>query len=682
VTSAAGLLAAPLVFATAVTGAPRATSLGLAATQRITVDVRGPVALVEVTRALPPEGPGGAERVLDVALPDHAALVDLALDDAGAWRSVEAKDPSRAVKDYRDRLEERGVTPRREPFDDATTYRLRVSAGAAADVEARYRFVVPCETIEGRPRLRFPASAERMPAAADVAVTGADGGDVVIAGAKASGARTARGHASTRGAWEISWAPRVATRGAARLDGGVAFAKVSATETLVAVSAEARALAPREPPGGVLLLLDRSSSVGLPGLAAERDLAGRLLEALPPSTRFDALLFDRRVARLFPMSRPATREALGALDGEMVPDRLRNGTDLPGALHEAGELLRREASAFAPRAWLAIVTDGALPEGQDGAALTRALGAVPGVEVTVAVWVVRPKGDDDAPASAVRALRALAASHGGVVRALAPDELDEGLPSSLAAIARGGDVADVRVTLGGRVHALADRLAPGEGVARTLRLAALGDGPVEIQGTAGDGPAHVRLHPRGVDARWLRALAGETFGTRLLATERLVALVEHGPQVIQASDAVHGSLDRTVVRNTLALAFMPRARACYLNRTAATPALRDLAGRVRLAIDLTRGEVGDVVVQSSTLNHPGIEACLREGAFALEVPRTLRSDSPSTAVLNLVFRPRTPEKAATPEEAALGEQIDLVIERAELPTDEPPPVDRSMIPTR
>jgi hypothetical protein len=141
-----------------------------------------------------------------------------------------------------------------------------------------------------------------------------------------------------------------------------------------------------------------------------------------------------------------------------------------------------------------------------------------------------------------------------------------------------------------------------------------------------------------------------------------------------------------VVRNTLSLAFMPRARACYLSRTAATPAQRDLAGRVRLAIDLTRGEVADVVVQSSTLNHPGIEGCLRDGAFALEVPRTLRSDAPSTAVLNLVFRPRTPEKAESAAEAALGEQIDLVIEEARRadppPAEESPAADRSMIPTR
>ena len=116
------------------------------------------------------------------------------------------------------------------------------------------------------------------------------------------------------------------------------------------------------------------------------------------------------------------------------------------------------------------------------------------------------------------------------------------------------------------------------------------------------------------------------------------------------------------VRNTLALAFTPRARACYLARSGATAASRDLSGRVRLSIDFARGEVGDVAVLASTLHNPVIEACLRDGAFAIEVPRALRSDAPVTAILNLVFRPRTPERPETPEDAALGAQIDLVIE--------------------
>jgi hypothetical protein len=127
-------------------------------------------------------------------------------------------------------------------------------------------------------------------------------------------------------------------------------------------------------------------------------------------------------------------------------------------------------------------------------------------------------------------------------------------------------------------------------------------------------------------------------------------------------DTVKGSMDRMMIRNVLSLAYMPRARACYLNRTAATAALRDLSGKVRLAIDLVRGEVDRATIESSTLGNADIERCLTESAFEIEVPRATRSDAPVTAVLNMVFRPRTPDKKADVDLGAVGDQIDLVIE--------------------
>jgi hypothetical protein len=500
------------------------------------------------------------------------------------------------------------------------------------------------------------------------------------------GRATATGKASTRAGWEVTWGPRAAAARASapRLGGSVALAKVSPTETLVAVSADARGRPIVAPPPNVLLLVDRSRSVGLPGLSAERDLARKLLEALPPATRFDTLFFDRATKRLFPMSRPATREAIGALDAEMVPDRMRNGTDLAGALREAGALLAREASAFAPRTLLAIVTDGALPDGTDGAALAKALGGPAGVSLTVAVWIVRGKDEDAAPAAATRALRELAARHDGVVREVRANEIGESIAPVLAALERGGDVSDVRLVAGGGERALADHLAPGEGRARVLRLALPPRGALEVTGSAHGARVRAALRPVTVDAGSLRALATDQRETRALAADDLVVLVEPGPLQVEPVAQRPFGTDRMVVRNTLSLAYMPRARACYLNRTAATAALRDLEGRVSLAIDLTRGEVSDAVIKSSTLNHPGIEACLRDGAFAVEVPRSV-SDASVTAVLNMVFRPRTPEKKAAGDDG-LGAQIDLVIEelhRAEAAAaPEPPAPDRSMIPTR
>jgi von Willebrand factor type A domain len=660
---------------------------------RIAVDVRGPIALVQVTRALGPtdDGAGPGELLLDVALPERAALVDLEVSDGGHWRTAEPIDAGRGRDLYLEAVRDRGLQAAREPFDDSAVYRIRVARDggrAATPVMLRYRFSVIADYADGRQRLRFPAAPERTPAPAEVTVALSGAADVDIAGVRtalgaADGRASAAGRASTRSGWEISWATRgpAAPGEAPSLEAAAATAALSPTESAVAFAVHGRPGRPTAAPPALLLLIDRSSSVGLPGLSAERDLARRLLEALPPATRFDALFFDRATKRLFPMSRPATREAMAALEGEMVPDRLRNGTDLPGALREAAALLRREASAFAPRTLLAIVTDGALPDDQDGAALDRALGTVAGLNVSVAAFAVRAVDDAPVAPGARQALRALAGARGGVLRELRANEIDEAVPAALATLGRGGDVARVRLEAAGEERALADGLAPGEGLAGVTRVAARPASAVSgVAGVVRGQRTHVALRPLPVDPGWLRPHLTGARPTRLATTPALVALVE--PVLHPAEPApearVTGTMDRMVVRNILSLAYMPRARACYLNRTGATPALRDLSGRVRLAIELVRGEVAAAAIESSTLNHPEVEGCLREGAFAVEVPRALHNDAPVTAILNLVFRPRTPEKKRDAD-SVLSDEIDLVIEemhraeRAASPPPVPPP---------
>jgi len=69
-----------------------AASPPLPGPQRIAVDARGPLALVEVTRAVLPEraeGAGGNEALLDLALPEGAALVSVEVRDGARWRSVD-----------------------------------------------------------------------------------------------------------------------------------------------------------------------------------------------------------------------------------------------------------------------------------------------------------------------------------------------------------------------------------------------------------------------------------------------------------------------------------------------------------------------------------------------------------------------------------------------------------------
>ncbi|HEY4394069.1 MAG TPA: vWA domain-containing protein, partial [Polyangia bacterium] len=294
-----------------------------APTQKITIDARGPVALVEVTRTVAPEPAergGGTEGIYDIALPDAGALVSVEVRDGGRWRTVTptADGAARAAELYRAESASRGVTPASEPYDDSATHRVRLLRGAGHGADPftiRCRYTVLPEAAAGRVRLRFPAATERFPVAAEVALQAGDATDVEIAGVAVPVAARgpAVGRASTRGAWEISWAPRDNhAAGAPALEARVATAAVSPGESALGFLVR-HPLAPQAPPpGSVLFLVDRSRSVGLPGLSAERDLVRAFIETLPPSTRFDALFFDRGTKRLFPMGRPATREAIEA----------------------------------------------------------------------------------------------------------------------------------------------------------------------------------------------------------------------------------------------------------------------------------------------------------------------------------------------------------------------------------
>ena len=648
------------------------------ASQRIAIDARGPVALVEVTRTVTPDaaeagGGHGNEALLDLALPDGSALTSVEVRDGGRWRAVApaAGGAARAAEVYRAQSAARGVTPASESFDENATHRLRLlrSAGhGTAAFTVRYRFAVLPLAANGRLLVRFPAALERLPPATEVILRLRGASDADIAGVRTNlgpSAGAAAGRVSTRAAWEAAWTPREPTtaRVAPPLEARLALAPLSSEQTALAFLLRRRVSEPTATPESVLFVVDRSRSVGLPGLSAERDLVRAIIEALPPSTRFDALFFDRDTKRLFPMSRPATREAIEGFETEMVPDRLRNGTDLPGALRDAGALLRREATTFGPRTLLVLVTDGALGDDLDGAALDKALGS--GLDLSLAALTIRPVEDEPIGARARDALRALAAARGGVARELRANEIGDAVPAVLADLQRGGDLGTIRVIADGTERRLSEGLAPGGVVAGVIALQGRPPRAVRVEAVARGQRVSVTPASASLSPDWLRPWIARAPSepTRLLSAPSLVALVEPVPHASGAAEAVvKGSMDRMVVRNVLSLAYMPRARACYLNRTAATPALRDLAGKVRLAIDLVRGEVDRATIESSTLASPDIERCLQQSAFEIEVPRAARSDAPVTAVLNMVFRPRTPDKKADVDLGAVGDQIDLVIE--------------------
>ena len=131
---------------------------------------------------------------------------------------------------------------------------------------------------------------------------------------------------------------------------------------------------------------------------------------------------------------------------------------------------------------------------------------------------------------------------------------------------------------------------------------------------------------------------------------------------------VRGRMDPTVLKNALALAFLPRARACYLSRRVAKAGDVYLHGRLKLQLDLERGELLDAVVRQSTLDNPAIEECVRRAAWAVAYPRPEHRDAPTIANVNLVFAPRTPP-ASPPDASATDREIELIVGPLVFPED-------------
>jgi len=271
----------------------------------------------------------------------------------------------------------------------------------------------------------------------------------------------------------------------------------------------------------------------------------------------------------------------------------------------------------------------------------------------------------------------LPAHFGGVLRTIDPNDLRGAVGEVVGAARRGGDLFAVSVGAGGRrVEAFA-AVPPGSGQTHVFRVP--GSGAATLSGRrAGDAFA-VPLAAAQVPPSTLAPQLGHVAGAWLGTDARLAAWVETatGPPPL-LEDIPRGQMDRAVVRNSLSLAYMPRARACYLNRSVHGADDFQLRGRLRLELHLERGEMVDAVVRQSTLRRPEIEACLREAAFGVEIPRPLHRDAPVVAALNLIFQPRTPPPGSQ-DASALSREIDLVLGPVSFPSDgrdlleDPPP---------
>lgn len=629
----------------------------------VRIELAGVLARVKVERTLLPAqlraGPGSATAIFDVALPDEALDVNFLLrpwspkaprrfkssreargHDQDAWLPLEERQAAEAPPHA-------AVKAQADPGA-----RLRLFIEGARDAEAwelQYEYTVPLSCEQGAWTLTMPGAVDLAPLAAAVEVWMKPPAGVHVQGLSIAGrptpSRTAKpfavGEAPARAAWQVRLTVLEGGVGASVLSGVVQTGM--GTPRHHTGLCRSRADAPATWPDAVVLAVDVSRSVGEAGLSLQRRYARAFLTALPAGTRWNAIFFDRRARALFPIFRLPTNESLAALDEALVPSVLQNGTEPVLALDLAAERLRQqqvealEADAALKTAWLVMLTDGSVAERRLAAPEARLPSPAPWA--TAATVLLRPEGDQRPDAFARATYQRLLQTYGGIFRTADGAGLAEGAASDVADIARGGDWL-AWPPLPGQA---ATAVPPGQGrvwvtsvPSRALKLTARG--------------RDITVHPRRwrlrTTAKTSKALAMDPGAPREWVAPAGVRVGLWPLPRPTAEGASAGELDRSVLKNALALAFLPRARACYLNRSASSSAARDLRGRVRLVLEIERGEVLGASLAESTLEEAGIEACLEEAAYQVIIPRPVGRDAAVQAVLNLVFRPATTAEPA------------------------------------
>jgi len=659
---------------------------------RVDIRIAGPLAMVEVWRTVEATSHTVDNKqqgtFFDLALPPGAALVDWEIIDGAARSRLTAQSPVQVSAGLAAALKIRRFSLPTVAMDESAAYRVHLTPlidGEKAVLHYRYSALASC-TSDGLV-LAMPESLESNPVDADVAVTfehmpdGLTVGEVTLAGRPAEMTKSrpglAHGTAPPR-AWELGWhydhrnqSSGVQLFAAAAKVPGIDSSKGRPRKLvgreLAILACRSSATLVQESPQRLLFLVDRSRSMGPGGVSAERALASALVEALPPSVPFSAIAFGAEATPVFRAFRIPTREAVESFAGPIDPNRLENGTDVAAALRRARALMEADTGDEAKRTWLVLLTDGALPSAQTAEAMHKAFGSSPHSKILV--LLVRQSGDEDVPRESVSAYTRFAANYGGLVRVIASGSVVDAARAVITGMASGGDLLDVHA---GAIK-LADVLSPGQGAGRTFAsitsTAGLERGRVTVRARGLDREIRVDATPVPLAREWLDRLAAERSDKPLAwaGASAGMAIAVLPPQSMApkpADGVVRGRMDPVVLRNALSLAFLPRARACYLSRRVAKAGDATLRGRMKLELTLERGELHEAVVRSSTLGKPDIEDCVRAAAWAVEFPRPEHRDALTTANLNLVFQPHTPEETppdASADASAIAREIDLIL---------------------
>lgn len=416
-------------------------------------------------------------------------------------------------------------------------------------------------------------------------------------------------------------------------------------------------------PKHVIFLIDHSKSTAN---AVDDDvlaMADGLLDALPSSTTFDAIAFNRAVTPLFAdrasFPRAGSNKDRLALRQAVTSHARGQGTDLQLALAEAA----RRAKEGRGRTLIVIATDGMFPSSISPTDVARAFEVALGgrKDRPEVVFVIDEPMLQRSGLPIEHAATKVAASMGARISLESINQLHGANARTLLATPR--VLGNLQVELPEGVQ-LDDPIPAGlvGGSFVMLRGHYTGKAPRSLRVSGTFGPRQVSrkvrpaaaVHPSEAFTATTRSPIDEAQREGFSAPPWYLARwdKEARASIAQAGrfgrNKRRGYLDQKVFRHYLTTRVLPRARACYNDALTRHP---ELAGRVVLEIEVGKGEVMMARVSESDLDPKDakLDPCLAEAAWRLDAPAGVRDRQ--------IYRLRYPLRLVPPPEGKFAGSV-------------------------
>ncbi len=421
-------------------------------------------------------------------------------------------------------------------------------------------------------------------------------------------------------------------------------------------------------PDHVVFAVDRSLSTKARMQRETIRVADALLDAMPKTTTFDAIGFDRKVERLVitaanrapKIGDAAARRSLRA---NLEANIRGQGTDLATALGDAAE---RAARSGAKKPMILVVTDGMLPYTLDAEAVYNAVREGWGRrQLPEILFVIDDPMLTKSGLSPTHPVAKIAARLGARISLETLSTLQP--TQAIDLLAAPEVLGDLSFELPENVT-LHDKVPAGLVAGNFVRLRGhyVGAPPasVTMHGTMSGKATTKKLTAKSRTRRPAALAAAPDGDTTTVAGEGFVRPPWYESRhqrtarqsIEQAGRGVRdrkGRLDKKIFRHYLTTRVLPRARVCY-NHALQREATQ--AGRVELTFEVGKGEVMLASHGEAELSHkdPKLVDCLVEAAWALDIPAGKLDDK--------IYIVNYPLNLIPPEPGDVGGEIEGISE--------------------